>query len=327
VVVRAAFLRCSLVGAAVLSVAWCSSPAHAVIVRGDDESAVAAPPADDPGWANVVSVGSATGVYLGKGWVLTAAHVWGSGQTSVLVNGNYYRVQPGTARRLFHPETGAPSDLQLFHLSDPPQDLRSVSISSSAPPPGSTVLGIGNGRNRTADETWWDSNWRPTEPGTPGAYHGFSYAPGNAKRWGVNQLLPGTVLGNDGFGATYMLRTRLDEGGDPTEMQAATGDSGGALFCKRDGNWELAGLILAVSPVRAGQPGGTVVYGDSTYYADLSRYHDQIQAIVSNPAAGDVPEPSSLALLLCLVAGATVWYRWRRARKLPAWKCAAPADP
>src|SRR5580704_15894094 len=45
------------------------------IVAGGDGTQNTTPPADDPGFANVGIRGSGSGIYLGNGWVLTAAHV------------------------------------------------------------------------------------------------------------------------------------------------------------------------------------------------------------------------------------------------------------
>ena len=64
--------------------------------------------------------------------------------------------------------------------------------------------------------------------------------------------------------------------------QAVRGDSGGAVFEKNRGVWELVGLIYAVDPLE-NQPGGTrsVVYGESTLIADLFRYKEIIQSLAS----------------------------------------------
>lgn len=305
---KSSTLICSL-----FVVASAASPTWAVVIRGGDGSGNISAPADDPGWANVGSVGGATGIYLGDGWVLTAAHVWGSGQSTASFDGQSYAIQSDSAHRLQQPGTGSPIDLELFRLVGAPSDLPGLTLSSTAPPRSATVLGIGNGRNRSATETWWNSLWQQASPGD-GTAHGFSYGSGNRKRWGENTIAQNNVLINAGYGDTYTLKTVFDAGGGISEMQAATGDSGGALFFKNGADWELAGVILAISSPYSGQPGGTALYGDATYYADLSRYRSQIQAIMNDPGANAVPEPGTAGLLVIVAIGLGAWYGWRRIR-------------
>jgi hypothetical protein len=87
-------------------------------------------------------------------------------------------------------------------------------------------------------------------------------------------------------------------------------DSGGAVFAKQSGQWKLAGIILANDPY-SGQPGGstTAVYGNHSYFADLSFYRSQIVTIA-------VPEPAGLTQLFVagLAGGVGLW--WRRRSRL-----------
>ena len=58
-----------------------------------------------------------------------------------------------------------------------------------------------------------------------------------------------------------------------------------------------------------GQPAGTpdsidtAVFGNTTYFADLSVYHDEIDHIMG------VPEPNTLVLVL--TGGVAGWFFWR----------------
>ena len=59
------------------------------------------------------------------------------------------------------------------------------------------------------------------------------------------------------------------------EAQAAVGDSGGAVFVKRDGIWLLAAMMTSVTGYTRA-PARTSMYGDTTYAADLSSYRAEI---------------------------------------------------
>jgi hypothetical protein len=295
-------------------VALASTPCSAVVIRGGDGSGNATAPNDDPGWASVGMVNGGSGVYLGNGWVLTASHLWGSGVTSAYFNGASYSVQPGSEHRLHAPSSAAPVDLEMFRITSAPPGLSDLAVSQTAPAVGATVLGIGNGRNRAASETWWDGNWNQ-QTGTE-AYRGFLNSSGNAKRWGENTVAQRNLPVDDGYGSTFVLKTYFDNNADPSEMQAAQGDSGGGLFYKNGDQWELAGIILAVNGPRTGQPDGTVLCGDATYIADLSRYRDQITAIAAAP--GEVPEPSTLAMLGGL---GLMWLVWRVRGRTARHRC------
>ncbi|MBY0400609.1 hypothetical protein K2X89_09960, partial [Myxococcota bacterium] len=59
------------------------------------------------------------------------------------------------------------------------------------------------------------------------------------------------------------------------EAQATVGDSGGAVFVKRNGEWLLAGMMTSVTGYTR-HPARTSMYGDTTYAADLSVYRSEI---------------------------------------------------
>ena len=67
------------------------------------------------------------------------------------------------------------------------------------------------------------------------------------------------------------------------ESQAINGDSGGAVFYNRDGNWEMAGVVNAVGTYnnQPQSPKATAVYGDVTLFSDLSVYYDEIYSIIN----------------------------------------------
>ena len=186
------------------------------------------------------------------------------------------------------------TDMVVFQLTSNP-NLPALSISST-PTVGQSITMIGNGVNRTAGTTYWDSNWNQLPSSSGASYSGFQGVFGsNSVRWGTNTVGQTGQAINDGIGDVYSFSSSpFNPSGGPNEAQAITGDSGGAAFVKNGSTWELAGMIYAVNTYN-GQPGTTAVYGDETAIADLSFYSSQIDSITG------VPEPSTY-----LIAAATL---------------------
>ncbi len=303
-----------------LSVVSFASTASAVVVAGTTGNTTA--PADDPGWLNVGSSNSASAVYLGNRWVITAFHVNGNGSQPVVINGNAYTPVPGTVTQLTNngtPGMSANADLVVFQINGDP-GLPGLQISASSPVVGDDLVMIGNGLNREASRTFWQVTQQAgagndiwTE--TLGAHNveGFKAGAGAAKRWGTNDAEFVNQNVNDGVGDNRSFISRFDDdiGGRPNEAQAILGDSGGGVFRKVGGQWELSGIMLAVGTF--GNPGAfdnppanTAAFGQHvTIAADLSFYRSQILALTA------VPEPSSALMLAGGVLGLTL----RRSRK------------
>jgi hypothetical protein len=95
--------------------------------------------------------------------------------------------------------------------------------------------------------------------------------------------------------------TDFDEPTDPTqtdhECQAATGDSGGAVFTSTV-TPELAGILFLIGGFEE-QPANTALYGNETYSVDLSSYRDQILDVMAlpEPTAGLWPGATVVAML------------------------------
>lgn len=272
----------------VLVVLFGSMAARAVIIRRGDGSGNGDAPQHDPGWANVGSRGVGSAVYLRNGWVITCAHV---GAGSVTFGDTEYDAVDDSAVRLHDPNNpNLPVDIVMFQIDSEPEGMRDLSISRSAPSRGTDVIGIGYGRNREEESTWWNSCWQQ-ETGSP-RYRGFEYDDGRTKRWGENDIDATGFTVNAGYGSTYALRMDFDRygGQGDEEFQAADGDSGGGLFAYNGSEWELCGLMMAVG-VYGNQPDDTAVYGNYTYAVDLSRYYDQLTTVIATP------EPAGLVLL------------------------------
>jgi hypothetical protein len=270
-----------------------ASPALAVVITTGDGTGNTTAPPDDPGFANVGTI-SSTGIYLRNGWVLTAAH---AGAGNIALGGVSYVMVPGSEVQLLTKSEVPPvaSDLVMYRIQDPPP-LPPLKIASLPPILGEAAVLIGNGDNREATETYWDVDWQEVTP-MPAAFAGWKKGSGRTVRWGTNTVT--TLALQTPFNQTLTDEFRMDFDNLSDEGQAIAGDSGGAVFIKRGETWELAGMMNFVQRFE-NQPAGSAVLGNRSLAADLSVYHDQIQALVTQviPASS----PNSMASLIGLLA-------------------------
>jgi hypothetical protein len=213
----------------------------------------------------------------------------------------------------------------LFQIVGPPTGVRKLPLSRQPPPTGSAVLAIGYGRNRAPQPTTWHVDpraepnvWQESPfPDARTTREGFKYAAGQAKRWGksqVNRLCPDQNYGQ-GPVCTIEMVFHATGGCGNDEMQLANHDSGGALFRRTGGTWELAG-ILATKALLSGQPNDTAVFGNLSYAIDLSAYVDEIQTTVYG-----LEDPLKAMVPFLLPAAASlggmflISYLWRRHRR------------
>jgi hypothetical protein len=262
-----------------------SAPVRAVLIDSGDGTGNTSAPAPDPGWDHVGSPQGLSAVYLGDGVVITANHV---GPGDLTLDGVVYPWVPGSGVRLDNGD-GTYADLILFAVFPAPP-LPSLPIAASTPLPGTEVVMVGRGRNRGATITW-----DPDGPPAQNAYHGYAWAPGVTIRWGTNHLAPYPLTR---IFDTEAISTRFDEGASAHEAQAASGDSGGAVFAWNGADYELAGIMIAVSEYE-GQPSYTSLYSQLTYAADLAFYRDQIEDWIAlpEPAGGGWAGAALLAAL------------------------------
>jgi len=217
-------------------------------------------------------------------------------------------------------------DPNLPSIFDPnPQFTIAASpVTSSTPEAQREVVIIGRGPSRQPNLTQWkvtvvagnnNDTWQtPTTEPTHSGY--FAMSPSDdTKRWGKNQIanedpifggsdpdLRGTVQYALGVGPRDVVSmvTRFDQQPDlqnpsrtglPNEFQAVSGDSGSAIFHKRNGQWELIGIVNGIHSTYDNQPGpfsnppslSTAVYGNYTLFADLSYYRNEILSIINDP--------------------------------------------
>ncbi len=242
-----------------------SAAAQAVIVSKGDGAGNTSPPPDDPGFFNVGIDGAASAVYLRNGWVVTASHV-GAGDATF--GGIPYTFVKGSAVRMLNADR-SPADLLVFRV-DPIPPLPELSILSTPPELGAEVVMIGRGVDRGTPTTW-------------SGYPGWFYGSAKTMRWGTNTVSSRdlTILGTRAFQTIFGLPSAT-----LYEAQAAPGDSGGAVFVRAGGRWQLAGIIFAVAP-HFQQPGSSALYGNLTYSVQLQEYAPQISALLDLPVCAD----------------------------------------
>jgi hypothetical protein len=154
--------------AVLLGLALITAPAGAVVIDTLTGSGNTAAPGDDPGWANVGLRGIGTGVYLGDGWVITAAHVGGG---SIVLSGTSYAMLAGSGTTLTNNRVAgksAATDLYMFRLASPPPGLPAVALAATAEPSpsGASTPGRppGPGRRCLRAGTPRDTRRSPADP-------------------------------------------------------------------------------------------------------------------------------------------------------------------
>lgn len=252
-------------------------PGFAVVHDLPDPNANTTPPPDDPGFANVGNAGGLTAVYLGGGWVLTAAHV---ALGPVVFEGTSYPPLP-SSKALLTAEAGAtlPPDLAVWRLNPPWPKLPTLPIQEDPLSMGDPIVMIGNGASRTGTST---CNTLPA----------YTWGGTHSVRWGTNHVegfelvaIPQPTPTRE----TQSIASYFDcdcDGTGGTEAMAANGDSGGGVFFKDGGTWRLAGIMFAVQRCANGvatRGNGALQLGDATFSADLSVYRSQILALTPRP--------------------------------------------
>jgi len=216
------------------------------------------------GWNYVgqMSAGGASGVYLGNGWVLTAAHV---GASNFTVDGGTYLAVPGSAQNV------GTADLTLFQISTSPS-LPSLTLSLAPPVPFSQI-----------------------QPGSSVAMLGFGGSRGET--WGldtvtqINELIDlrptYPYISND-----FLTINGTYHDGSATNInnyQLVGGDSGGGdfIFNVTTQTWELAGINEVTGSGTFNSQNVTL-----SGMVQLNTYATQIQAVVT-----PTPEPATWTLL------------------------------
>jgi hypothetical protein len=313
--------RIHLLGAFVLAMTLWTPAADALVV--ENMTGTTSAPADDPGW-NYVTTGGRNYVYLGDGWAMSAFHVGVPTANETLnFNGGAFHVIANQAYTVTNPAGSGLSqftDLQMVRIDGDP-GLAPINIASQQLFESGTTLAtrevviIGNGPTRQASQTRWtvtpvsgpnNDVWTEDPNGAQIGYK--STVPSdNTKRWGKNQIADEDALfgGNDndlrgdlklhlfvGDRDIQSMVTQFDMNGLANEAQVVSGDSGSSVFYKRNGVWELIGIINAQYSTVENQNNSYAVYGNYSTFADMTYYRSEIMNIMnSNPnysVIGDV---------------------------------------
>ena len=287
----------------------CAAPVLAVVQSTGDGMGTITPPADDPGMGHVGITGNGlSGIYVGNRWMLTAAHV---GEQSLTLGGVSYPAVPGSLIQLEH-APNVLSDIVLVRLATEPP-LGPLVLASAPMAVTESVTMIGYAWDRSPGQICWNAGWVEINCTPVAAYRGFK-GPGSYRtRWGRNLVETTSVDVPFGSWVTKAFEVQFDQAGVTYEAQGVPGDSGGAVFFKRNGQWELVGVMFAIT-IFDGQPHyTTAVFGQSTYAVDINWYRPQIEAIVNAPEIPLLPGPLVAVGAAALVVAARLALS-RRAR-------------
>lgn len=192
---------------------------RAIVLIGGDQPLYRVAPANGAPWKYVARVGadSGSGVYLGKRFVLTAAHVPYPNQ--VEFNGVQYALDTEWGERQINGD-----DLKLIRIATDPRlpNLKLIGLANNDLGKKSTLIGWGLGN------------------GAPVANQGWQWGLPRTQRWGNNLTLQ-TLLPREG---RQRLATTFDLAAGASEACLANTDSGGALFQRFAGVWKLAGMAV-----------------------------------------------------------------------------------
>ena len=247
------------------------------------------PKSGTTGWNYVGQAAGASGIYLGNGWVLTAAHV---GIGAFILNGVTYQAVAGSGHYLTvknaDGSTSTP-DLILYQLATSPP-LSPLTISQNAPVPlsqnqtGSSVVMIGYGGG--SGESWgYDS------------VDYINYYPVTLGYYNSNDFIA--------FFGTYYSGAVGNSLSTTNNSSLVGGDSGGGDFIYNPSTqmWELAGINEVIGS-------GTVNNQKVSIsgFVQLSSYATQIDAIVNASIPSDsptLPIPGLLIMSCLLVIAAS----------------------
>lgn len=246
--------------------------AHAIVIYGgagiDAPANDTAPAGFEDAWARVGRNGNGTAVYLGNGYLLTAAHVNSSTAFNV-ENDSIYSVVDTTGIILEN-ANGSDSDLRLIRIAvpqgtglydlDPLPIITTSLITPGSNDPTGILIGTGVGQDEA-------------QPVTINFKQGFHWSETRDNRWAELEVGSSESVSIDdgnisrtinGFSSTFKATGSNEDG------IAARNDSGAPLFYDNGSEVVLVGLTHSVTQLEQS------LNNDKTFLSDLSLYYDQI---------------------------------------------------
>ncbi len=264
--------RTGLIASALALAGLPVAPASAVIIYGgngvDATANDTAPAGYEDAWARTGANGEGTGVYLGNGFVLTAAH-FTLGSSLDIDGTSYDRI--GSVSILENPN-GTEADLRLYRIAVPEgSGLHGRGILDIAPTSLATNIGNQQTEGVLIGTGVGQVELQPVP--VPGGL-GLNWAADDTrdKRWGVAEIgVPTSIpeINDSGRSVEEAFASQFDFFNGP-DSAASLFDSGAPLFYLDNGVPTLAGLVHTVSQL------GQSDFQDSSFFSDLAEYADQI---------------------------------------------------
>lgn len=223
--------------------------------------------------------GSASGTYLGSGWVLTAGHVAAAaGATGMTFNlgGNTYHASTSQIYPTYTGNSGAGNDLALVHLDSFSTSMASATLYNGLAEVGQIGTSVGYGMTGTG------LTGSVLAAGTKRAGNNLIGGLGSVYGYSDNLLL--ADFDAPGSSSTDPKAISL-----PLEYLPAPGDSGGGLFADIGGQTVLVGVTSFLVGISDGTANAS--YSDLAAWTRVSSFYDWIGSIVPlsvTPVPGDL---------------------------------------